>query len=303
MKREPEIKYQNSVNLFHFCRRVLDHKFGGVRVIDQDVGQILGFDPADCSHWKKGKKNVRSIHAMKSIAQHLGVDERLIIEIAMGDLTDNEAFIEYSGYGEIEIDPKVVENAKKEYYRKNAATWTRDKETEFKNLFDINADAIAQVVAQIHERINFKEAPLYLPEIVTSYPNIELIPVEKSDQFEGSMFPCRLDLVGEKVRIHYLTGTEIRPYMRYRVAKFMATAFLNGETFQKSAEIADQSKHLWDIQSNVFASQLLTPASLVRQELKNVNVARDIVTQLAEVFWVSKSFMNRRLREIMHEKI
>ena len=69
-EKEVLIKYPNSANLFQFCRKVLDHKFGGIRVIDQDVGQILGFDPADCSHWKKGKKNIRSIQAMKSIATH-----------------------------------------------------------------------------------------------------------------------------------------------------------------------------------------------------------------------------------------
>ena len=58
MKKDMAVKYPHSANLFQFCRKVLDHKFGGIRVIDQDVGQILGFDPADCSHWKKGKKNI-----------------------------------------------------------------------------------------------------------------------------------------------------------------------------------------------------------------------------------------------------
>ena len=54
MKKDVPVKYPHSASLFQFCRQVLDHKFGDVRVIDQDVGQILGFDPADCSHWKKG---------------------------------------------------------------------------------------------------------------------------------------------------------------------------------------------------------------------------------------------------------
>ena len=83
MKSEVTAKYPNSACLFQFCRKVLDHKFGGIRVIDQDVGQILGFDPADCSHWKKGKKNIRSIQAMKSIADHLGVDEKLVVDVAI----------------------------------------------------------------------------------------------------------------------------------------------------------------------------------------------------------------------------
>ena len=51
-----QVRYPNSVSLFLFCRHVLDHKFGGIRVIDQDIGQILGFDPADCSHWKRAKR-------------------------------------------------------------------------------------------------------------------------------------------------------------------------------------------------------------------------------------------------------
>ena len=115
MKKETSVKYPHSASLFQFCRKVLDHKFGGIRVIDQDVGQILGFDPADCSHWKKGKKNIRSIQAMKSIAKHLGVDEKLVVDVASGEMADWEAFQEYSGYGNFEIDPKLIDSAKKDF--------------------------------------------------------------------------------------------------------------------------------------------------------------------------------------------
>ena len=66
-------------------------------MIDQDVGQILGFDPADCSHWKKGKKNIKSIQAMKNIADYLGVDEKLVVDIASGSINDKEAYFEYNG--------------------------------------------------------------------------------------------------------------------------------------------------------------------------------------------------------------
>ena len=37
MKKAADIKYPHSANLFQFCRRVLDHKFGGIRVIDRFV--------------------------------------------------------------------------------------------------------------------------------------------------------------------------------------------------------------------------------------------------------------------------
>ncbi|MBP6217640.1 MAG: hypothetical protein KA436_03520, partial [Oligoflexales bacterium] len=63
-RRDKEDIYPHSVHLFRFCKRILDDKYEGLRVIDQDIGQILGFDPADCSHWKKGKKNIKSIEAI-----------------------------------------------------------------------------------------------------------------------------------------------------------------------------------------------------------------------------------------------
>ena len=29
---------------------------------DQEIGAILDFNPSDCSHWKKGEKNIKSIY-------------------------------------------------------------------------------------------------------------------------------------------------------------------------------------------------------------------------------------------------
>lgn len=295
-----EAKYPQSANLFQFCRRVLDHKFGGIRVIDQDVGQILGFDPADCSHWKKGKKNVRSIQAMKSIAEHLGVDEKLVVDVAVGELDDAEAFYEYSGYGAFSIDPKVFEAAKKDFYRRYAGTWTKERENEFREFFTINETAIERVVAEIHARINFQEAPLYLPEIVAAYPGLSLLPV--GGTLGSDPTPVAVTRKGAQTAISYLAGTEMRPYMRYRIAKAMAAHFLQTAEFASglgATEANEYTLHLSDVQGNMFASRLLAPAGLVRREMANVNVSKDVVAQLSEIFWVSKTFMNRRLKEIL----
>lgn len=315
MKKVTEVKYPNSANLFQFCRRVLDHKFGGIRVIDQDVGQILGFDPADCSHWKKGKKNIRSIQAMKSIAEHLGVDEKLVVDVASGDLDDSEAFHEFSGYGAFSIDSKIFESAKKDFYRRHAGSWTKDKENEFKELFNPNESAIDRVVSEIHQRINFLEAPLYLPEIVAAYPDLCLAPTSPEEGNKDSPKDLRasantgavsINRKGAATTITYLAGTEMRPYMRYRIAKAMASHFLpvmGVEPKFSGAESndgqSDFALHLADVQSNLFAAKLLAPSSLIRREMAQVNVAKDIVSQLSEIFWVSKTFMNRRLREIL----
>lgn len=298
MKKAQEVKYPNSANLFQFCRKVLDHKFGGIRVIDQDVGQILGFDPADCSHWKKGKKNIRSIQAMKSIAEHLGVDEKLVVDVASGDLDDTEAFFEYSGYGAFSIDAKVFEAAKKDFYRRHAGSWTKDRENEFKDYFNANEAAIDKVVSAIHQRINFLEAPLYLPEVVTAYPELALAPQEPEKEQAVRVAPVTVAQKGAETKISYLAGTEMRPYMRYRIAKAMGGHFLNG-ILPKTEDGNEYTSHLVDVQTNLFAAKLLAPANLLRREMTQINVAKDVVSQLSEVFWVSKTFMNRRLKEIL----
>jgi hypothetical protein len=63
MKRSGATKFPSSVQLFKFCQKVLMHQ-RGTKVRDQEVGAILNFNPSDCSHWKRGEKNVRSVFAL-----------------------------------------------------------------------------------------------------------------------------------------------------------------------------------------------------------------------------------------------
>ncbi len=298
MKKDLTVKYPHSASLFQFCRKVLDHKFGGVRVIDQDVGQILGFDPADCSHWKKGKKNIRSIQAMKSIADHLGVDEKLVVDVASGELSDWEAFYEYSGYGVFGIDRDFMEMARKDFYRRHANTWTRDKEQEFKNYFSIQEEKIDQLVQEIHERIDFNEAPLYLPEIASAYPKLQLKPfAQPIDENKDELVISQPS--DEGTAIEFPNDGKMRPFVRFRIARAMAPFFFAQANMDIPHELGDYAEHVRDVQANVFAAKLLTPSRLIRKELASINVAKDIVSQLAEIFWVSKTFMNGRLKEIL----
>ena len=289
-------RYPNSAGLFQFCRLVLDHKFGGIRVIDQDVGQILGFDPADCSHWKNGKKNIRSIQAVKSIADHLGVDEKLIVDVAAGDLGYHEAFNEYQGYGAFTIGAGILDSAKKDYYRRHAGTWSKDREAEFRRYFDPATEEIDTAVAEIHRKINLTEAPLYLPEVVAGYPDLRLVGDAEYEKHNQALIGVKRG--GGITTITYQAGMEVQPYMRYCIAKAMAMHFLNVSRFDNE-DFSAYASHALEVAGNLFAAQLLVPATLVRKELANVDVAKDIVTQLAEAFWVSKHFMNRCLKEIL----
>jgi hypothetical protein len=299
MKKDTAIKYPHSANLFQFCRKVLDHKFGGIRVIDQDVGQILGFDPADCSHWKKGKKNIRSIQAMKSIAKHLGVDERLVVDVASGEMTDGEAFFEFTGYGDQSPDPKFLESAKKDFYRRHANVWSKDKELEFKRQFETGEPEINRCVQKIHEAIAFQEAPLYLPEIVAAFPDISMRSLESDDPNTDKPIRCLQE--DGKTLIEYPMDVKMRPYVRFGIAKAMGRHFLARENALLATENSEHNQYMTEIQTNLFAAKLLTPAYLIRKELTNLDASKDIVAQLADVFWMSKTFMNARLKEILEK--
>lgn len=298
MKKDVGVKYPHAANLFKFCRRVLDHKYGGIRVIDQDVGQILGFDPADCSHWKKGKKNIRSIQAVRNIAKNLGIDEKLVVDVATGDVGEAEAYYEYSGYGTYTIDARFSEGAKKEFYRHYANSWNKEREIEFKNRFTPDEAKIDRLVNEIHQRINFSEAPLYLPEIIANYPEISLRPSEEVDNPDPAQ-AVRIEMrENNKMVVTYQGGSEMRPYIRYLIAKALAYHF-NPRRESESEALKEFDDYIYEVESHVFAAKLLAPTYLIRKEMKQITVAKDVISQLAESFWVSKTFINHRLRTIL----
>jgi hypothetical protein len=329
MKTSQEIRYPQSAGLFQFCRKVLDHKFGGVRVIDQDVGQILGYDPADCSHWKKGKKSIRSIHAMKTIADHLGVDERLVIDVANGEMTATEGFWEYNGYGEFSLDASVEEQARKDFFRKHAHSWNKDKEDFFKAISTPKDSLIEQCVQMILQKIQFREPPLYLPEIATHFSEIRFVPFNPAS--EGSLSDStregagvskdnpnssdhsslvKLDSNGGISTIYYQPGSEMKPFTRYAIARNVGLHFLRKAKKQAlgsdgkpmtEAPFQDILARIEDLEANLFAAKLLCPEHLLRLEIGRVNVAKDIISQLSDAFWVSKTFMNRWLKYVLQQ--
>jgi hypothetical protein len=298
VKKQLDTKYPESAILFQFCRRVLDHKFGGVRIIDQDVGQILGFDPADCSHWKKGKKNVRSIHALKKISDHLGIDERLLMEVATGEIDDLEGYWEFSGYGHFELDTTLIENARKDFMRSYASNWDTNLEQEFKAATTVNEASIDQAIDMIHQKINFKEAPLYIPELLHSYPTIRIVGEDDPERFPDLKNPVNCYKTESDLAISYPKKFENKPYIRYLIAKSLSTFFLND--IPKSPRVSiEVQNHIEDVTSNIFAAKLLIPAEMLRKELKIADLSKDIITQLSDVFWTSKNLIHGRIKSLI----
>ncbi len=297
MKKTAENRYPHSATLFKFCKEALEIRYeGNVKVIDQDVGAILGYDPADCSHWKKGKKNIRALATLRSIADHLSIDERLLIDIAGGKVGLEEAVFEYRGYGAFAIQGRHLENLKKEFF-KNPAKWQGEDGglKSFEELFDLDRAGVQKSADQVVAQGNFSEAPIYLPEVYQLFDNVKLV----QDDTLGT--PVEATVQGEGVQAMTTVkhrGAEMRPYLRFLLAKelFKHLCRVNHAI---AAKFAACPVEVVDVQANVFAGMLLVPGKMLRKEVERIDSSIDIVSQLAETFWISKALMNQRLRDYM----
>lgn len=296
MKKIAENRYPNSATLFRFCKEALEIRYeGNVKVIDQDVGAILNYDPADCSHWKKGKKNIRALATLRSIADHLSIDERLLIDIASGKVGLEEAVFEYRGYGSFALQGRNLESLKKEYF-KNPARWQHGTDhLSFEELFDVNREKVVAMAEAVLAKGSFSEAPIYMPEVYKLFPEVKL---EAAEQSEAAV---RVEVSGEgptaTTTIVY-RGPEMRPYVRYLLARELFR-YLCRARHPLAAAFVGSPSEVQEIQANIFAGALLVPGALLRREVEAINASIDIVQQLAEMFWTSKALMNQRLRDYM----
>lgn len=296
MKKIAENRYPHSATLFKFCKEALEIRYeGNVKVIDQDVGAILGYDPADCSHWKKGKKNIRALSTLRTIADHLSIDERLLIDIAAGKVDFNEAVFEYRGYGAFALTGRTSENLKKEFFKNPARYQGDNSRSTFEELFDVDRPSVSKAVDSIITAGRFEEAPIYIPEVCQLFPNFTITAdanlstaIEVTSTGEGA------DL---KVTVTY-NGTDMRPYLRFLVARELFK-YLIASGNNHIAHLRSCPDEVQDIRANLFAGLLLIPGKMLRREVEKVDAAHDIVTQLSETFWVSKAMMNQRLRDYM----
>ena len=296
MKKTEENRYPHSATLFRFCKEALEIRYeGNVKVIDQDVGAILGYDPADCSHWKKGKKNIRSLSTLRGLADHLNVDERLVIDIAAGAVGLDEAVFEYRGYGAFSISGRHQENLKKEFF-KNPSRWQAEgAPISFETLFDVNRAAVLKTVKAIIEQGRFTEAPVYIPEVLQMFPAISIVA-------EATLAkPFVAEYTGEgsetKLTIRH-RASDSRSFIRFLIAKEVFNWLVRSGHALGAAFVGAPAEAL-DVQGNAFAGLLLVPGDFMRREVERIDSSMDIVQQLASTFWVSKALMNQRLRDYM----
>jgi len=139
-----KIKFPHSANLFLLCKEILSLiNPRGETVIDQDVGSLLEFDPADCTHWKQGRRNIQSLQSLYQIAYKLEIDIHSIIDAVQGRKALNDIIQDFKSYGSFECDTNV------RFYLQKEAT----------NLI---------------KKAKIKSYPISIPQIISVVPQIEM---------------------------------------------------------------------------------------------------------------------------------
>jgi len=272
MKRAGTAKFPNSVQLFKFCYKVLLHQRGD-KVRDQDVGVILDFNPSDCSHWKRGEKNVRSVFSLAKLAEEMQVEVSLVHDVASGAATVDEAYFEY-----------LESRAMNETLQKALQVPSEEMRTA--------RERTQKFVNAILAQSDFTTPPLYLPEVLRSFAFIGTQPMEMMDKLSRI-----LRVKAGQYCIHYRKG-DLKPQTRWSMVKDLGRILFEGER-ARFPELGAANPNLVEYEEAIFAANLLVPQSMIVDEMSKLDSRRNVVAELAAIFWVPKSLVGFQLRDML----
>ena len=275
MKIAKATKFPHSVQLFKFCQKVLSQK-KQYKVHDQEVGAILGFNPSDCSHWKRGKKNVRSVFALEKLAATLKVEIALIYDIVSGGVGIDEALSEHNqarAYRDCFKQIITLDEARVQMVRKHCIRF----------------------VASLHKQCEFVVPPLYLPEVLRFFSFVTAQSAGIVDRLSRI-----LRVKPGQYCIQFKKG-DLKPQTRMSVVSDLARVLLQGERarFPELGEIDDD---LAKFEQYLFTLELLAPRHMLQRELAELDTRRNMITELATLFWVPKALIGFQLQDILRTR-
>lgn len=266
-------RFPDAAQLFKFCQTIFIEQTG-VRVNDQTIGLLLDFNPSDCSHWKRGEKNIVSIFALEKLSKKLKVEESIIHDLANG-MIDSESGIYEHGIVESiksleqalgDIDPILLAD------RRNS---------------------IVSFVQNIYKKIDIRTCPVYVPEIVSFFTFIQLVPMEIMDIFS------RLAEKEEDSYVIKFRSGILTPHIRVSIINNLADIILGDERkLYPELGSAVQDEDLRQYEKFLFISEMLVPQVLLKSEIKKVDMYKNMIAELAALFWVPKIFINFQMRNI-----
>jgi coenzyme F420-reducing hydrogenase delta subunit len=249
----------------------------GTKVRDQEVGSILNFNPSDCSHWKRGEKNVRSVFALAKLADALSVETTLIHDITSGTADLDEAFFEYQEAKSFRALKEQIQKVDPEQLKA-----ARERVIEF--------------TQRIQQECEFQTPPLYLPEVMRTFAFISTQPVDMLDKLSRI-----LRVKAGQYCIQYKKG-ELKAQTRMSMVKDLARIVFEGER-ARFPEFGPMQAELVAYEEQVFVANLLLPRSMLQAELSKLDTRRNVISELATIFWVPKSLISYQLQEIVCETL
>ena len=272
MKIAKAAKFIHSAQLFKFCQKVLSQR-KQYKVHDQEVGAILEFNPSDCSHWKRGKKNVRSVFALEKLAATLRVEIALIYDIVSGSVGLDEAFYEYNqarGYRDCFKEVAALDEQRVRMVRQRCTSF----------------------VTTLHKQCEFVVPPLYLPEVLRFFSFVSAQSAGIVDRLSRI-----LRVKPGQYCIQFKKG-DLKPQTRMSVVSDLARVLLQGER-DRFPELGKIDDDLLKFEQCLFVLELLAPRHMLRRELGELDSRRNMINELATLFWVPKALIGFQLQDIL----
>ena len=291
MKTLHSAKYPNSSTLFRFCKEALKLNYQTrIKIIDQDVGAILDFDPADCSHWKRGNKNINSLVSLKVIADHFKIDQRIPMAIVSGDMSLEQALFEFQGYGKYFLNENDYQYYRTQYFA-NPEKWSSKKNRSFDQIFAIKKNIVENAAYEILAGTEFKSAPIPISGVIDNFRNIQL------KYFRKLQDPIEIEYSGAsralKATFYYNKYLSCH-YIRFLLARELFNFLLKSRN-KVLVNLFDTPEEIIDIHANLFAAYLLLPDQLIKKEIASLDSSSDVISKLSKKFQVSSALMNIRL--------
>jgi len=272
-KIQDVVRFPQSVQLFRFCFRILEIRKPEDKIHDQDLGEILGFNPSDTSHWKRGKKAIRNIKALENLAKALDVDLEVLQDLADGVVDLDEAWCDFCD---------AEEERRLSLEEPGVRIERRDKSIE-----------LEKFAKKILEKINTNAIPVYIPELLSAFPFIQLIPGDVADKLARSS-----RIKPGHYAIRYRKG-DIRAHTRVAICREIARIVLLSE--REKYELSNRCETLSQAEIVEFANALLVPREALAVEVQKISTRVNMIKALADLFWVPKSVIRTRLSSILLE--
>jgi hypothetical protein len=265
-------RFPQSALLFKFCLAVLQARSAGGKAHDQDLGNILNYNASDTSHWKRGKKAVKSVHAIEALARKLDADFETLHDLSEGSLDFEEAWFEFS----------EAENLRKLQSKLSLSLQKQRAE---------RAPVLEVLASQILARADVGTIPVYVPEVVSVLPFVEIAAREVSDKLARA---TRVKPGFYSIR--YRKG-DMRAHTRVAVMREIARIILHSERAQFG--LPPRIDELLPFEVVDLSNALLVPMGHFKAEYQKVPVRMDVVSALADTFWVPKSVIRGRLTQAL----